>query len=932
VTSVRGSRIVFAKFNQNQCYPFRKPLSSLVTDHNVVAASHAPHVSCLDDYPVYGPVGDWRGSIADLRAPADCMGEQPVARSSVATPRTADNHCVSCIDDYPTLNPPLAKGVVSRADQRASVNYTGEQPAASSSVATPPAVDTHRASCNDDNPVNELLDDDSNGSTVTESATVHTGETPGVRLSAASPPRQGSLRSTALIRSHNRRRPRTKARVTDVLPIINTDGETEWLDICRMATSMSIMFSQLNLPSNFDQPVVDTRYSKSVVTKQAAHAVRALGLDIVYNEALFATLGLKVLSEEHHSANDRLLDSGVSLDTILQRSADMRRDKGDGFVAVSEMLEGYPNRDRVVEMLQVGQRPFMKSTFRHNNGVDFKQCKSVRKMGRILVNTLVKLIESGKAVAFSKEAVLRSSESMTAGVSISPLKWATKQDNVLGRTCNNLTHGTDDHPSVNASVDEAAHDDHYAPFSLCDFRDLCELAMSKQEQYPGEQISGATVDVKDAYQQGANTPGVSRLYGTQMDYISPVTLVRTVLWVFYVVGVFGFTRAGHVYNTFASAIDALHNRSLPHIRSHTYVDDGILIDAERLIPTSVAEYCKPVVSFFGPSGINDDKIKMLDKRLEAIGWVLCFKTWRVFPREKGRNKMLAYLIHIIPPGCKLVSKEHLETLTGILSWYSDCIPAGRSFLGSLFRSLRNVNVFTQRCKLTKMAQNDLTWWRALAIVAHRYPYLVGNSIANSRKFKVPQLYLQTDASTSVGGGATVSESLNGPPLSMEGQCIRWTREEMMAFISWNVTINVLEYFTVIYYVMFWAHLMAGKVIHIECDNTSAVKWLVSNRVKSECEGADTLAKLFSLFCLTHNITIICIHIKGELNVIADLNSRSLLLAAQDADEEILAGTRLDISARQVVLRRLLYDCVTSPTKLVMHELLSRLTQVRLDRG
>ena len=169
-------------------------------------------------------------------------------------------------------------------------------------------------------------------------------------------------------------------------------------------------------------------------------------------------------------------------------------------------------------------------------------------------------------------------------------------------------------------------------------------------------------------------------------------------------------------------------------------------------------------------------------------------------------------------------------------------------------------------------------------------------------------------------------------MAMDGQCIRWTRAEMIAFTTWKVTINVLEYFTVIYYVMYWAHLFSGKVVHIECDNTAAVKWLMSNRAKSECEGADTLTKLFSLFCLVHNITIICVHIKGELNVTADFNSRSLLLAAQDVDEEILAGTKSGISARQVLLRQLLHECVTQPTKLVLHELLFRLTQVRSDLG
>ena len=707
--------------------------------------------------------------------------------------------------------------------------------------------------------------------------------------------------------------------------------DEEWDVICSLASTIARQFSLLQLPSNFDQPVTSFIYERGEVVKEASKAFQALGLDVVYNDELLATLGLKTFDPMHHIHNDAFLDAGVPIEVIFKDAADRQRDKGAGHQAVSQTLEWYPQRARVVEMLQQGQLPFMQPSFRHNNGEGFTQCKSVKAMGKILVNTLVGLIESGRAVAFDREAVIRSLTPQSQGVSISRLKWAPKAGSVLGRTCFNLTHGTKDHPSVNSSVDITAHDEHYPASYLCNVHDLCELAMLKQARYPGEQISGATVDVKDAYQQGANSPGVTALYGTQMDYISAITNKRVSLWVFYVVGVFGFTRAGHVYNTFGAAIDAVHNKGLDKRGSYTYVDDGIIIDAERLIDDSVERYCTPITYIMGPSGINDDKVKKLHRRLEAIGWVLCFESWRVFPREKGRNKMLAYLFHIIPIGCKSVQRVHLESLTGILSWYSAAIPAGLSFIASLFRAL-NRSQTSKRCTLGPLASKDLTWWRALALVSHRNPYVVGGSIANMRSNKVCSLFLQTDASTSVGGGATIAESLNGSPLAMDNECIRWTKREVEMFATWKVTINVLEYFTVVYYIMLWAHLMVGRVVHVECDNTSAVKWLMSNRARSECEGVDAITKLFSLFCLVYNITIVCVHIKGELNVIADLNSRSLMLAAQDADEAIMAGMPSGVSVRRAHLRQLLYRCVTRPSEMHLQTVLSELTHVQPEPG
>jgi hypothetical protein len=67
------------------------------------------------------------------------------------------------------------------------------------------------------------------------------------------------------------------------------------------------------------------------------------------------------------------------------------------------------------------------------------------------------------------------------------------------------------------------------------------------------------------------------------------------------------------------------------------------------------------------------------------------------------------------------------------------------------------------------------------------------------------VFLRTDASSEIGGGAVMSLTLGGPPVPMKKEEIRWTSEELKVFIENKVSINVLEYFTVVFYVMLWSN-------------------------------------------------------------------------------------------------------------------------------
>ena len=122
---------------------------------------------------------------------------------------------------------------------------------------------------------------------------------------------------------------------------------------------------------------------------------------------------------------------------------------------------------------------------------------------------------------------------------------------------------------------------------------------------------------------------------------------------------------------------------------------------------------------------------------------------------------------------------------------------------------------------------------------------------------------------------------------MESEGIRWTQVELLAFEQMAVSINVLEFFVAVYYIILWADEFRGRCVLLEGDNTAAVSWLMKKRAIRGSAPTDCLVRLLSLFCLRENIVVTSLHIKGTDNVIADFRSRDLDFLPQDADEEIV---------------------------------------------
>ena len=93
----------------------------------------------------------------------------------------------------------------------------------------------------------------------------------------------------------------------------------------------------------------------------------------------------------------------------------------------------------------------------------------------------------------------------------------------------------------------------------------------------------------------------------------------------------------------------------------------------------------------------------------------------------------------------------------------------------------------------------------------------------------------------------------------------------------KVGINVLEFFAVCHFVIVWRQSLRGKVVKCNCDNSVAVAWLSTMRASNKSLVAESLMKIFSLFCIINNIQFISCYFPGILNTYADNLSRDVLL-------------------------------------------------------
>ena len=683
--------------------------------------------------------------------------------------------------------------------------------------------------------------------------------------------------------------------------------------------------------------LADLAISLTDIQADVERAKVFIGLDIVYDQALFEQLraeGMEDFKEADFSVNDKVLLSGESLDCILDRLIEPHRRKAGSSDTLRAAFKGVPGSEMAIDVLTHGARDFMVDEFTPNGGRQYNLGKSYLDKREICNDNMRSLCKSGRCICFTLDACIESG-CMTQ-LHTSPAAWAAKAKSKKGRVCMNYSKRTKDYMSVNEGIDFERSDSIYPMPKLPLLPDIAEIACQQRDANPGAPLSGATVDVKDGYHQFPQTVASAKRLATLVKVPSPwLPGAFILLVVIYLVGIFGHSRAGNIFCMGSSVVNALLNLGRVVMCSATYIDDTIIICPSDEIDECLAKCLAIVQQVWGEGSVQHDKVATWKSGLVAIGWEFDFLTWKVQPRDRGLAKLLVVLFDTVPIEAKLVREHDMDRLKGLLQWYASGIPAGKSFLASLY-ACPFVSGKSGMMRLTAAAQRDLMWWRALVAVAHRHPFVLGADIDSVRRFKVARFFARTDASSLVGAGGLISLTKGGDPLDLPGEAIRWTKEEIASFDAIGVSINVLEYFAQIYFIMLWAdHLLVRGpvVVHIECDNTAAVAWIMKSRGVSGNAAIDALTKTFTLFCLQHHLTVFSTHIKGIDNIVADFRSRDVSLWPQDMEESSsFRGTGFENCTRQVALRRLLHVSVTTPESLSGKSLLSALTALRIDPG
>jgi len=234
--------------------------------------------------------------------------------------------------------------------------------------------------------------------------------------------------------------------------------------------------------------------------------------------------------------------------------------------------------------------------------------------------------------------------------------------------------------------------------------------------------------------------------------------------------------------------------------------------------------------------------------------------------------------------------------------------------------------------ITEDMNIDLEWWRTCLILGKDQPAFLGASIRNIRTNYRPDYHMATDASSLIGGVrfGLNRDHLFGADSPFTVIAIRWTRVEFEMFARCNISINILEYFAFIFFIILYAPILRGKIIDTEIDNMAALSWISKER--SSIPWADDLSRIFILVCMLYDIRIIASHIKGTNNTIPDFRSRDLETFPQDLDEAVMSAntTNSQPSSRLTICRSLLYNIVNKPSRLSGQELLQHV--MRLTSG
>ena len=677
--------------------------------------------------------------------------------------------------------------------------------------------------------------------------------------------------------------------------------------------------------------------------------------------------------------SNQILSNGFV--NTLQQSINKLKFRGLNNNQLTKITQHYKHGERLMDIMNHGQRAIMIPAFTPNGCNGYRQSKSYHDYRAVCNYHMFELLEQGKAIIVPKD-ILHTDILKQTHVSKLELVQSNKKE---GRCCLNAGSKCRKYLSLNDGTDRELCSKIYPKEQLPSIFDICEMAELKRKQIEllGELVVGATIDIADAYRQYTLSPEAA-MQRAVIIYLGEEQIPHLV---YPLVGWYGDAIAGDVYNIAGGFISWYHNNYFEHSekcnkpvtaaekrlssaqsegpdsesssssaldgadttvgralseddggkmaretappreiknRSVTYIDDGIIIDSDKHIEPSRNHYREGAKILFGIESVSPLKDKYWKQDIEAIGWHLNtrYDVWRVAPKQKGLDKIYASLFIRLPMNfCDedtpiFIMRIILHEIASLLSWYAVVLRMGNSFVRSIFKNVGYGDEH-QKVEITLNCKRDIAWWRLISHASMSDPHIMSASISHLRRNLEASEQLYTDASSTIGGGGWIADNVNGDGTTRMEGFIRWSRDEISAFSTGidgkQIDINVLEFFVVIYFILLWGNELKGKIVEIQCDNTAAISWLLKMRASSKSPVAETLIKVFALYCAAMDITLLPVHIRGIHNVHADFLSRDISL--QETSQECINSKDKEWwkqLSRQDTCRQLLMASIVRP--------------------
>ena len=654
--------------------------------------------------------------------------------------------------------------------------------------------------------------------------------------------------------------------------------------------------------SNKIDPTVIFTFVVDVETRDALNAEFAL-----YEPSPAEKSAMRKIDLEDVKRNDERLETTPMRTILLEKIAEVHQSRNVEKSLRDLLVQDYPKKAEIIELLDESYKPQMKPSWIPSGLRGWRQSPLYRQRRAQCNDAMAALIASGKAIAFSLATLSKAKHAALAKqFHLQPLMNVPSRKKE-GRTCLNCSASSGPSGiSINEGSDNIANDAKRPMYANPSVVDVSDLAIHTRRKYPGQRLVGKKIDVRAAFTQFTVEASAHELqplrFSTVVEQEDEKGQLHKIV-VAHICGVFGFTRSGMAYSTLQEFFDWQHNHDRDR-ESWTYVDDGMLIQPLARMDESAKRYMKGPFGTLGTQSIENDRVESFDDGLEAIGWEWNFLSWTVKPRPASRRKLLWRWWVRLPTneneGCE---PRCLESAMGALIYYAQIVPLVHAFLPSVNYALNSAKRLNQaRVFITDHeAVDDYRWLRAIVWVLAFKPELIEKNIDRVGTVGRPNFIIESDASTGVGAGGVLSRVVHSDAKEeVDVFVLRWHEQierDHIRTIAGDIdkiiaedgesdtdgirrvraSINVLEFYAVMYIVMKHAKLLQGSIVHTLCDNTSAVRWINKLKGSNRSRTSRALLRVLAVVCQFYDITILSFHISGISNIRPDFISRNIHL-------------------------------------------------------